>query len=49
LFQVLNTPKEKRFKNLDEQLADFPYVNGKLFEENLAYSKLRYKNATSLA
>ncbi len=35
LFQVLNTPTEKRFKNLDEQLADFPYVNGKLFEENL--------------
>ncbi|MBS1753903.1 MAG: class I SAM-dependent DNA methyltransferase, partial [Bacteroidetes bacterium] len=35
LFQVLNTPKENRFKNLDEQLADFPYVNGKLFEENL--------------
>jgi hypothetical protein len=35
LFQTLNTAKEKRFKNLDEQLADFPYVNGKLFEENL--------------
>ncbi|MDP3929211.1 MAG: class I SAM-dependent DNA methyltransferase [Bacteroidota bacterium] len=35
LFQVLNTPKETRFKNLDEQLADFPYVNGKLFEEIL--------------
>jgi hypothetical protein len=35
LFQVLDTPKEKRFKNLDEQLADFPYVNGKLFEEQL--------------
>ena len=35
LFQVLDTPKEKRFKNLDEQLADFPYVNGKLFEESL--------------
>jgi hypothetical protein len=35
LFQVLNTPRESRFKNLDEQLADFPYVNGKLFEENL--------------
>jgi hypothetical protein len=35
LFQVFNTPKENRFKNLDEQLADFPYVNGKLFEENL--------------
>jgi len=35
LFQVLNTPKESRFKNLDEQLGDFPYVNGKLFEEIL--------------
>jgi type I restriction-modification system DNA methylase subunit len=35
LFQVLNTPAEKRFKNLDEQLAEFPYVNGKLFEEIL--------------
>lgn len=35
LFQVLNTPKESRFTNLDEQLNDFPYVNGKLFEEIL--------------
>lgn len=35
LFQVLNTPHERRFKNLDEQLAEFPYVNGKLFEEIL--------------
>ena len=35
LFQVLNTEKENRYKNIDEQLADFPYVNGKLFEENL--------------
>ncbi|MBA4409649.1 MAG: class I SAM-dependent DNA methyltransferase [Bacteroidota bacterium] len=35
LFQVLNTANENRFKNLDEQLADFPYVNGKLFEEIL--------------
>lgn len=35
LFQVLNTPSDKRFKNLDEQLADFPYVNGKLFDELL--------------
>lgn len=35
LFQVLNTANEKRFKNLDEQLAEFPYVNGKLFEEVL--------------
>jgi len=35
LFQVLNTPENKRLKNLDEQLAAFPYVNGKLFEEIL--------------
>lgn len=35
IFHVLNTPKEKRLKNLDESLAQFPYVNGKLFEESL--------------
>lgn len=35
LFQVLNTPAGNRFKNLDESLAAFPYVNGKLFEEYL--------------
>ncbi len=34
-FQVLNTPREKRFSNIDEQLDQFPYVNGKLFEEQL--------------
>lgn len=33
LFQLLNTPEENRFKNLDEDLAKFPYVNGKLYEE----------------
>lgn len=35
LFQVLNTDIKNRFKNLDEQLAEFPYINGKLFEEIL--------------
>ncbi|HPY15233.1 MAG TPA: N-6 DNA methylase [bacterium] len=35
LFHVLNTPESKRLRNLDEQLAAFPYVNGKLFEEFL--------------
>lgn len=34
-FQVLNTPKHNRFKTLDEQLNEFPYINGKLFEEVL--------------
>ncbi|HEY8661190.1 MAG TPA: DNA methyltransferase [Hanamia sp.] len=35
LFEVLNTAKDKRFTNLDEDLAAFPFVNGKLFEEHL--------------
>lgn len=37
LFQVLNTPQEARQHSLDEQLADFPYVDGKLFEEKLDF------------
>ena len=48
LFQVLNTPGEKRFKNLDEQLADFPYVNGKLFEESLPTASFDTKMRQSL-
>lgn len=35
LFHVLNQEQGKRLKNLDEQLAAFPYVNGKLFAEPL--------------
>ncbi len=35
LFHLLNTPEDKRLKNLDEDLAAFPYVNGKLFAEPL--------------
>ena len=35
LFYVLNTPNEKRLTNLDEELAAFHYINGKLFEESL--------------
>lgn len=35
LFQVLNTSDDKRSSALDEQLATFPYINGKLFEEAL--------------
>src|SRR3990170_3069783 len=35
LFYILNEPPEERLKNLDESLAEFPFVNGKLFEENL--------------
>lgn len=48
LFQVLDTPKEKRFRNLDEQLAEFPYVNGKLFEESLPMASFDSKMRQAL-
>jgi type I restriction-modification system DNA methylase subunit len=48
LFQVLNTAKHNRFKNLDEQLADFPYVNGKLFEEILPMASFDSKMRQAL-
>ena len=35
LFQVLNTPVDRRAKTLDEDLALFPYVNGDLFRDAL--------------
>lgn len=35
LFQTLNTDADRRQKTLDAQLAEFPYVNGKLFAEPL--------------
>jgi hypothetical protein len=35
LFEVLNTPESQRQKALDEDLARFPHVNGRLFEQNL--------------
>lgn len=38
LFHVLNTSEDKRLGNLDESLNAFPYVNGKLFEEQLPFA-----------
>jgi type II restriction/modification system DNA methylase subunit YeeA len=38
LFEILNTPTDKRLRNIDESLAAFPYVNGKLFEERLPFA-----------
>jgi hypothetical protein len=38
LFDVLDTPLERRQKNLDEMLATFPYVNGELFKERLGFA-----------
>ena len=45
LFTVLNTPEGQRSRNLDPDLAAFPFVDGDLFEERIATadfdSKLR--------
>ena len=35
LFEVLNTPQEKRSKYLQDDLKAFPYTNGGLFEEHI--------------
>lgn len=35
IFETLNISHENRLKNLDEKLALYPFVNGKLFEERL--------------
>jgi hypothetical protein len=39
LFGVLNTPTDQRQKNLDEELQQFPYVNGALFSEQLGFAE----------
>ena len=36
LFEVLNTPEDRRQKHLDPDLLQFPYINGQLFAERLA-------------
>lgn len=38
LFEVLDTPEEKRLKTLEEDRAAFPYVNGELFADHLRLS-----------
>jgi hypothetical protein len=35
LFQVLDTPKDRRSRNLDDDLARFEYINGALFSESI--------------
>ncbi len=48
LFQVLNTPKEKRLTTLDEDLNQFPYVNGNLYAENLPIAAFNSEMRQSL-
>jgi len=46
VFRTLNTSPEKRQKNLPEELAAFPYVNGELFGETI---EVPYFDAASRA
>jgi hypothetical protein len=48
LFDVLNTPEDKRQKNLDEALASFRYVNGDLFSENLGFADFNLQMRVAL-
>lgn len=48
IFQVLNTPEDKRLSNLDEHIARFPYVNGKLFEEQIPIASFDTKTRQAL-
>lgn len=36
LFSVLNTPENRRSKNIPELMAQFPYVNGSIFQDSIA-------------
>ncbi len=48
LFGVLNTPRDQRQKNLDEDLAALPYVNGALFSEQLGFAEFNAAMRTAL-
>ena len=48
LFQVLNTPQDKRQTNLDEALQSFEYVNGGLFAEQIAIPSFDFDLRTIL-
>lgn len=48
LFQVLNTPGQRRQKTLDESLAQFPYINGHLFEQQLPFASFNSKMRATL-
>ncbi|MDE0649561.1 MAG: class I SAM-dependent DNA methyltransferase, partial [Gammaproteobacteria bacterium] len=48
LFQVLDTREEARYATTDEDLARFPYVNGRLFEEPLRIPAFNGEMRTAL-
>jgi len=48
LFQVLDTPEEKRYKTLSERFKKFPYINGELFREKLPIASFNSKMRNQL-
>ena len=40
LFEILSTPIEKRDEDLSETFSNFPYVNGRLFDEKIKIPKI---------
>lgn len=49
LFQVLNTPEDRRQTSLDASLALFPYINGDLFAEQISLPSFDSRMRTRLA
>lgn len=45
---MLNTPTDQRQRNLDEDLAGLPYVNGELFAERLRFADFNSAMRTAL-
>lgn len=43
LFQVMNQPENERLPNLPAHIAQFPYVNGGLFQDDLPVPEIRGK------
>jgi hypothetical protein len=48
IFQVLDTPKDKRQNNLDEELKEFEYVDGGLFSEKITIPSFTSKTRERL-
>ena len=48
LFEVLDTPQDKRKKGLPDSLKDFPYVNGEIFSEKISVIDFNKKMRVAL-
>jgi hypothetical protein len=48
LFETLNRPVERRYRNLDESLRPFPFVNGELFREAIPVAPFTGLTRTAL-